>query len=29
MSSVCDTTGLSFPDVSSAMDLLVDLEIAR
>ena len=29
MSSVCDTTGLSFPAVSSAMDLLVDLEIAR
>ena len=29
MSSVCDTTGLSFPAVSSAMDLLVELGIAR
>ena len=29
MPSVCDTTGLSFPAVSSPMDLLVDLKIAR
>ena len=29
MSSVRDRTGLSFPAASSAMDLLVELEIAR
>jgi Fic family protein len=29
MSDVCDRTGLSFPAVSSAMDLLVELGIAR
>ncbi len=26
---ICDATGLSFPAVSSAMELLVDLGIAR
>lgn len=29
MSSVCSSTGLSFPAASSAMELLVELEIAR
>ena len=29
MPEVCRTTGLSFPAVSSAMDLLVELAIAR
>jgi hypothetical protein len=29
MSSICEITGLSFPAVSSAMDLLVELGIAR
>jgi len=29
MSSICDTTGLSFPAVSSAMDLLAERGIAR
>jgi Fic family protein len=29
MSEICRSTGLSFPAASSAMDLLVDLEIAR
>ena len=29
MPGVCDATGLSFPAVSSAMDLLVELGIAR
>jgi hypothetical protein len=29
MQEVCRTTGLSFPAASSAMDLLVELKIAR
>jgi hypothetical protein len=29
MTKVCRTTGLSFPAVSSAMDLLVEMRIAR
>jgi len=29
MSSICGATGLSFPAVSSAMELLVELGIAR
>jgi len=29
MPGICDATGLSFPAVSSAMELLVELGIAR